>query len=197
LPEVLADGLLFSRRESVGVDEVKVALYARVSMAERQNPENQLIELRRWAAASGHEIVGEYVDLISSRDTRPKKEELLRMLRVGELDGVAFVALDRWGRTTQELIAEMEEFSKSGKSLISLKEGLDFSTASGRMMAQMFAVFANFERDRIRERIMAGLARARAQGKKLGRKKGSRDNRGGLIKGEGVTKESGGSLEGF
>jgi DNA invertase Pin-like site-specific DNA recombinase len=197
LPEVLADGLLFSRRESVGVGEVKVALYARVSMAERQNPENQLLELRRWAAASGHEIVGEYVDLISSRDTRPKKEELLRMLRVGELDGVAFVALDRWGRTTQELIAEMEEFSKSGKSLISLKEGLDFSTASGRMMAQMFAVFANFERDRIRERIMAGLARARAQGKKLGRKKGSRDNRGGLIKEKVVTKESGDSSGGL
>jgi DNA invertase Pin-like site-specific DNA recombinase len=156
----------------MGDEQMKnFALYARVSMAERQDPENQLIELRRWAAAAGHTIAGEYVDEVSSRDTRPKKEELLRMLRVGELDGVVFVALDRWGRSTQELISEMDEFSKSGKTLISLKEGLDFSTASGRMMAQMFAVFANFERDRIRERVMAGLARARSQGRIGGRRK--------------------------
>lgn len=163
---------------------MKVALYARVSMGDKQNPENQLIELRQWAAASGHTIMGEFVDEISSRKTRPQKEELLRRLRVGELDGVAFVALDRWGRSSQELITEMNECSATGKHLISLKEGLDFSTASGRLMAQMFAVFADFERERIRERVNAGLARARAQGKRLGRPKGSRDKQGGIIKEE-------------
>ena len=148
---------------------MRVALYARVSKALDQNPENQLIELRRWAKASEHDIAGEFVDLVSSKDTRPQKEAVLKMLRLNEIDGVAFFALDRWGRTMSELVLELEEFSQSGKSLISLREGLDLSSAAGRLMANVLASMANFERDRIRERTMLGLARARAQGKKLGR----------------------------
>ena len=148
---------------------MKVALYARVSMALRQTPENQLIALRTWAKNGGHEIVGEFVDEISSRDTRPKKEQVLHMLRLGEVDGVAFWSLDRWGRSMGELVLELEEFSKAGKALVSLKEGFDLSSASGRLMANLLAAMANFERDMIHERVMAGLARARAQGKKLGR----------------------------
>lgn len=148
---------------------MRIALYARVSKALEQNPENQLLELRRWALASQHTIVGEYVDEISSKDTRPQKEVVLRMLRLNDLDGVAFTTLDRWGRTMSELVLELEEFSRSGKSIISLKEGLDLSTAAGRLMANVLAAMANFERDRIRERTLMGLARARAQGKVLGR----------------------------
>jgi putative DNA-invertase from lambdoid prophage Rac len=148
---------------------MKVALYARVSKALEQNPENQLIELRKWANAAQHKVIGEYVDEISSKDTRPNKEKLLGMLRLGEIDGVAFWSLDRWGRTLSELILELEEFSKSGKALISLKEQIDLTTAAGRMITGVLAVMANFERDRIRERTMLGLARATAQGKKLGR----------------------------
>ncbi|VVB58302.1 Uncharacterised protein [Candidatus Anstonella stagnisolia] len=148
---------------------MKIALYARVSMALKQTPENQLLELRKWAAAASHEVYGEFVDEISSKDTRPQKEAVLRALRLGEIDGVAFVALDRWGRTMSELVLELEEFSKSGKALISLRDGLDLSSAAGRLMAHVLAAMANFERDRIRERTLAGLARARAQGKRLGR----------------------------
>lgn len=148
---------------------MRVALYARVSMALKQTPENQLIELNRWAASAGHEIKGVFVDEVSSKDTRPEKEKVLKMLRLGELDGVAFVCLDRWGRTISELVFEIEEFSRTGKALISLKEGIDLTTSAGRLMANMLAAMANFERDRIRERTMMGLARARAQGKKLGR----------------------------
>ena len=148
---------------------IKIALYARVSKALVQNPENQLIELRRWACAAGHNIIGEFVDECSSKDTRPKKEEVLKKLRLSEADGVAFISLDRWGRTMSELVLELEEFSKSNKSIISLKEGLDLSTSAGRLMANVLAAMANFERDRIRERTMLGLARAKAQGKKLGR----------------------------
>lgn len=148
---------------------MKVALYARVSKALEQTPENQLIELRRWLAASGHVSVGEFVDEVSSKDTRPNKEHVLRMLRLGECDGVAFIALDRWGRTMSELVLELEEFSKSNKAMISLKEGIDLSSAAGRMMAHVLAAMANFERDRIRERTLLGLRRAKAQGKKLGR----------------------------
>ena len=147
----------------------RIAIYARVSKAMEQNPENQLIELRRWAKASGHEIIGEFVDEVSSKDTRPNKELVLKKMRLGECDGVAFYALDRWGRTMSELVLELEEFSKSGKAIISLKEGLDLSNAAGRLMANVLAAMANFERDRIRERTLLGLARARAYGKKLGR----------------------------
>ena len=157
------------RFQTCGREPLRVALYARVSKAIDQNPENQLIELRRWAISAAHEVVGEFVDEVSSKDTRPQKEAVLRLLRLGEADGVAFVALDRWGRTMSELVLELEEFSRTGKSLISLKEGLDLSTAAGRLMANVLSAMANFERDRIRERTMLGLARARAQGKKLGR----------------------------
>jgi putative DNA-invertase from lambdoid prophage Rac len=148
---------------------MKVALYARVSKALEQNPENQLIELRRWAVASGNVVVGEFVDEISSRDTRPQKEIVLGKMRLGEIDGVAFWSLDRWGRTMSELVLELEEFSKSGKVMVALKEQIDLSTAAGRMIANVLAAMAAFERDRIRERTLLGLARAKAQGKKLGR----------------------------
>jgi len=148
---------------------MKIAIYARVSKALEQNPENQLIELRRWAEASGNEVEGEYVDEVSSKDTRPQKEEVLKKLRSNTIGGVAFYALDRWGRTMSELVLELEEFSKDGKIMFSLKEGLDLSTAAGRMFANILAAMANFERERIRERTLLGLARARAQGKRLGR----------------------------
>lgn len=148
---------------------MKVCLYARVSKALEQNPENQLIELRRWASAASHEVAGEFVDEVSSKDTRPQKEAVLRLLRTGEVKGVAFWSLDRWGRSAGELILELEEFSKSRVMLMSLKEGIDLSSAAGRLMANMLAIMANFERDRINERTQLGLARARAQGKRLGR----------------------------
>ena len=148
---------------------MKVALYARVSKALEQNPLNQLLELRKWAVSCNHEVEGEYVDEVSSKDTRPMKEEVLKKLRLGVIQGVAFYALDRWGRNMSELVLELEEFSKSGVSMFSMKEGLDLSTAAGRMFANILASMANFERERIRERTMLGLARARNQGKKLGR----------------------------
>lgn len=148
---------------------MKVALYARVSKALDQNVDNQLIELRKWASNTNHQIMGEFIDEVSSKDTRPQKEIILKKMRLGEIDGVAFWSLDRWGRTMSELVLELEEFSKSGRSLISLKEGIDLSNAAGRMFANILSAMANYERDRIRERTLLGLARAKAQGKKLGR----------------------------
>jgi DNA invertase Pin-like site-specific DNA recombinase len=148
---------------------LKVALYARVSKGIYQNPENQVMALEQWALANKHQVVGLYIDEISSRDTRPEKERVLRMFRMGEVDGIAFWSLDRWGRTLSELVLELEEFSKSDRVVVSLKEGIDLSSAAGRMFANMLAVFANFERDRIQERTLQGTCRARAQGKVLGR----------------------------
>ena len=156
---------------------MRIALYARVSKAIDQDPENQLIELRRWAETARHEVEGEYIDEISSRDTRPQKEEVLKKLRLGTIDGVAFVTLDRWGRNMTELVLELDEFSKNNKKLISLKEGLDLSTATGRLYANLIASFANFERDRISERTKMGLARVKAQGKHIGRPAGRKDTK--------------------
>ena len=138
-------------------------------MALKQNPENQLIVLRRWAAASTNTVVGEFIDEVSSKDTRPEKEKILKMLRLGEIDGVAFVKLDRWGRSMSELVLELEEFSKSGKCLFSLTEGIDLATSAGRFMAHILASMANFERDIIHERTLLGLARAKSQGRIIGR----------------------------
>jgi len=148
---------------------MKVVLYARVSMALKQTPENQLIELRRWSKNANVEVVGEYVDEVSSKDTRPEKEKVLKMLRLNEIDGVAFWSLDRWGRSMSELVLELEEFAATNKSMFSMKEGIDLSTSAGRLMANILSSMANFERDRIKERTLLGLARAKAQGKKLGR----------------------------
>lgn len=150
---------------------MKVCLYARVSKALDQNPENQLIALREWASRANAEVVGEFVDEISSKDTRPQKEAVLGLLRTHQADAVAFYALDRWGRNMAELVLELEEFSRNEWVMMALKEQIDLSTAAGKMFAHILAAMANFERERIRERTLLGLARAKALGKRLGRPK--------------------------
>lgn len=127
-------------------DNTKVALYARVSKALDQHPENQIIELRRVAQLKGYDVEGEYVDEITSKDTRPNKELVLKKIRMGEVDGVMFTALDRWGRTMSELALEIEEFAETGKQMFSVKEGIDLSTPAGRLLARLLGAFANFER---------------------------------------------------
>ena len=148
---------------------MRLALYGRTSLALKQDPAGQILELERWANAAGHEVEGTYVDQASSHTTRPQKEEVLRKLRLGEIDGVAFVALDIWGRNMCELVLELEEFAKTGRSLISLKEGLDLCTVAGRLMANVSVAVAAYQRDRIRKSILLGLAIAKSQGKRLGR----------------------------
>jgi len=149
---------------------LKVAIYARVSKALEQHPETQLMPLREWMKRLGHEVVGEYIDEISSRDTRPQKEVVLKMLRRKEIDAVAVAAMDRWGRTNSELALELEEFARDGIGFLSFKEALDLTSAAGRMFANMLAVFASFERDRLRERTLLGIARARSLGKPIGKR---------------------------
>jgi DNA invertase Pin-like site-specific DNA recombinase len=148
---------------------MKVAIYARVSKALDQNPENQLRALREWAKRADAVVVGEFVDEVSSKDTRPQKEKVLGLLRTHQADAVAFYALDRWGRSMSELVLELEEFSRNGWVMMALKEQIDLSTAAGKMFAHILAAMANFERDRIRERTMLGLAYARAHGRVGGR----------------------------
>ena len=158
---------------------MKVALYARVSRADL-NLENQLGPLRKRAIAEGWEAE-EITEKESTRNTRPIKEDLIKRLRSKELQGVAVYSLDRWCRSVPEFAQELEEFEKRGIAFYSLREGFNFDTAMGKAMAYLAMVFAQLERDLIRERTMAGLARARAQGKVLGRPRKSPPVNGGRV----------------
>lgn len=150
----------------------RVVIYARVSTG-GQTVENQLRELELVGSRVGWEIVGRYVDQgISGAKGRAERPELGRMMKAvirREFDLVAAWSVDRLGRSLQELVSILNELRERKVDLYLHQQGLDTSTAAGRAMYQMLGVFAEFERAIIVERIHAGLARARAQGKRLSR----------------------------
>lgn len=148
---------------------MKIALYARVSKAGDQTTENQLLKLRAWAKQHPEYETKEFVEEESSRKTRPVKELVLKQLRAGDLRGVCFYSMDRWGRSLRELVLEFEEAQNRNWVFVSLREGIDLTNATGRLHAHVLSAFAEFEREAISERTKAGLERAKAQGKKLGR----------------------------
>lgn len=149
---------------------MKVGIYVRVSTADRgQDPELQLGPLREHARARGWETA-EYVDLGESgaRDRRPALDRLMEDARKRRIDGVLVWKLDRLGRSLNHLLALFEEFRALGVQFVSYTENLDFATPAGRAMASLIGVFAEFERDLIRERVRAGMANARRKGKRPG-----------------------------
>ena len=150
---------------------MKAALYARVSTLE-QEPENQLAELRRYAAARGWEV-SEYVDhgVSGSQDRRKALDALVQDVRRRRVDVVACWRLDRLGRGLRHLVALLDEMHSLGVAFVSLDEGIDCTTPAGRLQLHILAALAEFERARIAERVRAGLARARANGTRLGRPK--------------------------
>ncbi len=125
----------------------------------------EYIESRKWTLTAEVEEVG------SGAKTRPKREELLKMARRREIDAILVWKLDRFGRSLADLVTTLSELRELGVIFVSLTESLDFSTPSGRAMAGMLSTFAEFERDIIRERVIAGIANARANGKAHGRPK--------------------------
>ena len=149
---------------------MKVGIYARVSTLDQQ-PENQLAELRRYVAARGWEAT-EYVDhgVSGTRESRPSLDRMMRDARRRRIDVVVAWRLDRLGRSLRHLITSLEELEKLGVAFVSINEGIDATTPAGRLQMHILGAIAEFERARIVERVRAGLARARAQGKKLGRR---------------------------
>lgn len=151
-----------------------VALYARVS-TDGQTTENQLRELRKVAKRNGWKIDKEYVDHGISgskgRDQRPAFDEMCKAIVRKEFDLVMTWSVDRLGRSLQHLVTFLDELHSKKVDLFLHQQGIDTTTPAGKMMFQMLGVFAEFERAMIKERINAGLARARAQGKTLGRPK--------------------------
>ena len=151
----------------------KAAIYARVSMANGQTPQNQVDQLRDAAGRAGWQVVEEYVDRgisgAKGRDRRPAFDRMCKAVARREIDVVMAWSVDRLGRSLQDLVAFLGDMQGSKVDLYLHQQGIDTTTPGGKALFQMMGVFAEFERAMIRERVMAGLARARKQGKRLGR----------------------------
>jgi len=152
----------------------RAAIYLRVSTTD-QSVDNQRRELIEAAQCHGWQIVAEYVDEGVSgskgRDKRPGLDRLCKAITRREIDVVAAWSVDRLGRSLQHLVTFLSELHGAGCDLYLHRQGLDTSTPAGRALFGMMGIFAEFERALIVERTMAGLARARANGKRLGRPK--------------------------
>ena len=148
---------------------MKTAIYARVSTDE-QTTDNQVIELKKVAERNGWEIETIYADTISgAKSKRPQLDKLMKSIMRKEIDMVMVWSVDRLGRSLQHLTTLLSDIHSKGVDLYLHQQGIDTTTPSGKMMFQLCGVFAEFERSLIRERVLAGLERARSQGKRLGR----------------------------
>ena len=148
---------------------VRVGLYARVSTQDQQTLPMQNRAMREYAARRGWTIAMQVKEVGSGAAQRQRREELLEAARRREIDVVVVWRLDRWGRSVTDLLATLQELEHLGVGFVSLTEALDLTTPAGRAMAALLAVFAEFEREILRERVRAGLAHARQNGKRLGR----------------------------
>ena len=151
------------------VEPERVAIYARVSTHDQQTLPMQLEAMRAYGERKGWQIALTVEEVGSGAKTRPRREELLRAARRMEIDVIVVWQLDRWGRSLVDLIATLEELTALKVGFVSLSEALDLTTPSGRAFAGMLAVFAEFERDILRDRVKAGIAQARKDGKPHGR----------------------------
>lgn len=149
---------------------MRVALYARVSTADRQTCESQLMELRDYAARRWT-IYKEYVDqgVSGARASRPALDAMMADARRRRFDVLCVWSLDRLGRSLRNLIDILDDVHSLQIAFVSVKEGLDLSTPSGRMQWQIIGAISEFERSMLQQRVRAGIARARAQGIQLGR----------------------------
>jgi len=148
---------------------VKVGLYARVSTQDQQTLPMQIRVLRAYAKQRRWTIVLQIKDVGSGASERPHREQLMHAARRRELDAILVWRLDRWGRSLADLVMTLKELTELGVGFISLTEALDLTTPTGRALAGLLAVFAEFEREILRERVKAGIAQARKEGKPHGR----------------------------
>jgi DNA invertase Pin-like site-specific DNA recombinase len=149
---------------------VRCALYARVSTLDQQ-PENQLAELRRYVTVRGWGDPVEYVDhgVSGAKDRRPALDAVVKDAKRRKFDVLVCWKLDRLGRNLKHLITLLDDLQALGIAFVSLGEGIDATTPAGKLQMHILGAIAEFERGRIVERVRAGLARAKAQGKRLGR----------------------------
>jgi putative DNA-invertase from lambdoid prophage Rac len=147
----------------------RVGLYARVSTHDQQTLSLQIRAMREYSARRGWSIVTQIKEVGSGAVERQLREKLLAAARRREIDAVLVWRLDRWGRSLADLVVTLKELAELGVGFVSLNEALDLTTPTGRAMAGLLSVFAEFEHEILRERIRAGIAEARLKGKHLGR----------------------------
>jgi DNA invertase Pin-like site-specific DNA recombinase len=147
-----------------------VAIYCRVSTHE-QNVDLQLSELRDYAARRGLTVAGEYIDLgiSGSKASRPELNRLMDDSRLRLHDAVLVWKLDRFARSLKNLVVALEDLNHVGVSFISLRDNLDLSSPAGRLMMHLLGAMSEFERELIKERVVAGIAAARKRGVRMGR----------------------------
>ena len=153
---------------------MRVALYARVSTADKdQDPETQLFALRDYCGSFGWEIASEYLDIASARDLRNRKQWRELMDRCARprpgFQSILVFKLDRAFRSVKHMYEAFQVMEVNDIAFVSATDNLDTSTASGRLLVNILGTLAQFESELISERVQAGLARAKAQGKQIGR----------------------------
>ena len=147
----------------------RAGLYARVSTNDQQTIPLQIRALREYAARRGWTVAMQVKEIGSGASERELREKIVEAARRRDIDVVLVWRLDRWGRSVTDLLATLQELDHLSVGFVSLTEALDLTTPAGRAMAGLLAVFAEFEREILRERVRAGLAHARQNGKRLGR----------------------------
>lgn len=163
-------------RQQEPQSNMKVAIYARVSTLD-QSINTQLLLLREYCTRMDYKEVEEYQDegFSGKDDKRPAFERMLRDLRENKINCIIVYKLDRIGRSLQHIIALFEEFKRRNVEFISLTQNINTTTPEGKMFWLILCVFGQYERELIISRTVAGLARARKEGKILGRPKGRKD----------------------
>ncbi|MDR5730387.1 MAG: recombinase family protein [Terriglobia bacterium] len=161
-------GKVFGQGEKTA-KTARAGLYDRVSTQDQQTLPMQNRAMREYAVRRGWNIAMRVKEVGSGATQRQLREKLLEAARRREIDVVVVWRLDRWGRSVTDLLATMQELEHLGVGFVSLTEALDLTTPAGRAMAGLLAVFAAFEREVLGERVRAGLAHARQNGKQLGR----------------------------
>jgi DNA invertase Pin-like site-specific DNA recombinase len=159
----------FSQESPAAIN--RVALYARVSTLNNQDPEMQLAELREYAGRRRWEVVEEFTDqgVSGCKESRPALNRMMSDACRRRFDAVLVWKIDRFGRSLKHLVNALAELSALGVAFVSLRDNIDLSTPSGRLMFQIIGAMAEFERALIQERVRAGLRNARAKGRRLGR----------------------------
>jgi putative DNA-invertase from lambdoid prophage Rac len=148
---------------------MKLGCYARVSTHDQQTLPLQRDAMVAYAQQRGWTIVVMVEEISSGARERLQRQELLRAARRRTINAIVVWRLDRWGRSVADLVGTLQELQALGVGFISLSEALDFTTPIGRAMAGLLAIFAEFEREILRERVKAGIAQARKRGTPHGR----------------------------
>jgi DNA invertase Pin-like site-specific DNA recombinase len=146
----------------------RVAAYVRVSTG-GQDTAMQLVDIQRLAELRHWEIVATVEEKASGAKTRPARQRLISEAKTGAYDAIVVWKLDRWGRSTIDVLTTVTELDAAGVAFVSVQDSIDMTTAQGRLMVQLLAAFAEFERAQIRERVTAGLKHAKRHGTRTGK----------------------------